>query len=115
MHELSLAAGVLQMVENAAAREQFARVATLELEVGALASVDVHALRFALEAMAPGTLLEGAALQIAQPEGRAFCSACDVEVAITALGDACPCCGGYALRLTSGTELRVLRLTVHDR
>lgn len=114
MHELSLAASVLQMLENAAARERFARVATLELEVGALASVDVRALRFALEAMAPGTLLEGAALRIAQPEGRAFCSDCGEEVAIRALGDACPRCGRYDLLLTRGAELRVIRLTVHD-
>jgi hydrogenase nickel incorporation protein HypA/HybF len=115
MHELSLAAGVLQMVERAAAREHFARVATLELEVGVLASVDVRALRFALEGMAAGTLLEGAAVQITQPEGRASCLDCDVEVAINALGDACSRCGGYGLRPTRGTELRVLRLTVHDR
>src|SRR5688572_28343804 len=100
------------MVESAAAREHFARVATLELEVGALASVDARALRFALEAMAPGTLLEGAALQIARPEGRAFCSDCAEEVTIHALGDACPRCERYGLRLTRGTELRVLRLTV---
>lgn len=115
MHELSLAAGVLHMVESAAARERFARVATLELEVGALASVDVRALRFALEAMAPGTPLEGAVFCIAQPEGRAFCSTCAGEVTVRALGDACPRCGRYGLRLTCGTELRVIRLTVHDR
>jgi hydrogenase nickel incorporation protein HypA/HybF len=115
MHELSLAAGILQMVERAAAREHFAHVATLELEVGALAGVDVHALRFALEAMAPGTLLERAAVQIARPEGRAWCLDCTEEVAIAALGEACPRCGAYGLRSTRGTELRVLRLTVHDR
>ena len=115
MHELSLAAGVLQMVETAAAREHFARVATLELEVGVLASVDVHALRFALEAIAPGTLLEGAEVQIARPAGCALCSDCGENVAVAALGDACPRCGGCGLHWTRGRELRVLRLTVHDR
>ena len=114
VHEFSLALSILQLVESAAERERFARVATLDLEAGALASVDVRALRFALEAIAPGTLLEGAALQIAQPDGRAFCSACADEVAIRARGDGCPRCGSYQLRVTSGTELRVLRLTVHD-
>jgi hydrogenase nickel incorporation protein HypA/HybF len=115
VHELSLATGILELVESAAAREPFARVASLELEVGALASVDVHALRFALEAIAPGTLLQGAALQLTQPQGRAFCSGCAHDVAMTMLGEACPRCGEYGLRVTSGTELRVLRLTVHDR
>ena len=114
MHELSLAADILRVIEGAAEREQFARVASLELEAGELAGVDVQALRFALETMSKGTLLEGAALHIARPEGRAYCSSCAQDVAIGALGDACPCCGGYGLRPTAGTELRVLRLTVHD-
>ena len=54
MHEVSLAAGVLQLVEDAAGREHFSRVAALRLEVGQLAGVEVEALRFALEAIAPG-------------------------------------------------------------
>ncbi|HKP58337.1 MAG TPA: hydrogenase maturation nickel metallochaperone HypA [Polyangiales bacterium] len=115
MHELSLAADILSMIEAAAERERFARVASLELEAGVLAGVDVPALRFALEAMAPGTLLEGAAVHIARPEGRALCPACAREVPLAALGDACPSCGSYGLRPTAGTQLRVLRLTVHDR
>jgi hydrogenase nickel incorporation protein HypA/HybF len=104
----------LQTVELAAARERFDRVATLELEAGALASVDVHALRFALEVMAPGTLIEGAAVSITQPAGRAFCATCAREIALHARGAACPSCSGYDLRVTGGTELRLLRLTVHD-
>lgn len=111
---MSLAAGILEIVEGAAVREQFARVAALELEAGTLAGVDVRALRFALETLAPGTVLEGAALQIAEPEGRALCPACAETVTLAARGDPCPQCGGYGLRPTAGTELRVLRLTVHD-
>ncbi len=114
MHELSLAAGILQIVESTASREHFERVATLELEAGALAGVDVHALRFALEAIGPGTVLDGAALKITQPEGRAVCLDCAEQVSISSRGEPCPRCGGYGLRLTGGTELRVLRLTVHD-
>ena len=115
VHELSLAADLLQLVECAAARERFARVATLELEAGVLAGVDVEALRFAIQVLAQGTVLEGAALHITRPEGRATCPACVREVALAALGAACPCCGSHGLRPSAGTELRVLRLTVHDR
>jgi hydrogenase nickel incorporation protein HypA/HybF len=114
LHELSLAEGILHIVESAALREHFRRVATLQLEAAAFAGVDVHALRFALEAIAPGAVLEGAALQILQPEARAFCFDCAEQMSISARGDPCPRCGGYSLRPTAGTELRVLRLTVHD-
>lgn len=57
MHELSLAEGVLRLVEDAAQREGFARVQKLTLEAGALAGVEVRALRFALDALQPGTRL----------------------------------------------------------
>ena len=50
MHELSLAAEILRLVQASAAREPFARVARLRLEAGALAGVEVRALRFALAA-----------------------------------------------------------------
>jgi hydrogenase nickel incorporation protein HypA/HybF len=114
VHELSLAEGILQIVEGAAVSERFARVATLRLEAGRLAGVDVGALRFALETLAPGTALEGVELEIEQPEGRATCIECAEHVVITARGDACPSCGGYGLHVTGGTELRVIRMTVHD-
>jgi hydrogenase nickel incorporation protein HypA/HybF len=69
MHELSLADGILRLVEDAATREQFRRVAHLHLEAGTRAGVEVSALRFALEAIAPGTCLEGARISIDEPQG----------------------------------------------
>mgnify|MGYP002144948207 CR=1 FL=1 len=67
MHELSLAGGVLRLVEDAAAREGFRRVQRLVLEAGALSGVEVRALRFAIESLAPGTCLEDCTLQIDEP------------------------------------------------
>ena len=75
MHEASLAGGVLKLVEESAQREHFRRVSVLRLEVGKLANVELRALRFALEAIAPGTVLEGAALEFEEPEGQAWCRA----------------------------------------
>jgi hydrogenase nickel incorporation protein HypA/HybF len=69
MHELSLADDILRLVEDAAAREHFQRVAQLHLEAGTRAGVEVSALRFALETIAPGTCLEGAHIRIDEPPG----------------------------------------------
>jgi hydrogenase nickel incorporation protein HypA/HybF len=113
MHELSLAGGILKLVEDAAARERFARVERLTLEAGALAGVEVRALRFALEAIAPGTLLEGARIDIDEPPGRAFCMGCGESVDIASRADACPACGSYKLTPTGGTELKVRELFVN--
>jgi hydrogenase nickel incorporation protein HypA/HybF len=114
MHEMSLAGGILRVVEDAAAREHFSRVKRLTLEAGALAAVEVRALRFALEAIAPGTCLEGAEVQIEEPPGQAWCMTCCASVEIAARTDACPQCGGYQLQPTGGTELKVRELIVHD-
>lgn len=114
MHEASLAGGVLQLVEDAAKREQFSRLVSLRLEAGQLAGVDAQALRFALDSLAPGTLLEGADIQIEEPLGQAWCLTCAQTVPIAQRGDDCPLCGGFQLQPTGGQELRVLDMMVSD-
>lgn len=114
MHEMSLAGGILTVVEQAAARERFCRVKALRLEAGALAGIEVRALRFALDAIAPGTCLEGARIDIDEPAASAWCMGCSTSVSIRARTQACPHCGGYRLQPTGGTELRVIEMIVHD-
>ena len=114
MHEMSLAGGILKVVEDAAARERFRRVQRLTLAAGALSGVEVGALRFALDAIAPGTCLEGAEFVIEEPAGQAWCMRCAESVAIASRVDACPRCGGHQLTPTGGLELKVVDLMVHD-
>ncbi len=112
MHEASLAGGVLQLVEDTARRENFTQLRELRLEAGQLSGVDLRALRFALDSLAPGTLLEGARIEIDEPPGQAWCMACSQTVAIAQRGDPCPLCDGYQLQPTGGMELRVVDMTV---
>ncbi|MCW5635259.1 MAG: hydrogenase maturation nickel metallochaperone HypA [Rubrivivax sp.] len=114
MHEMSLAGGVLRIVEEAAMRERFTRVRRLTLEAGALSGIEVRALRFALEAIAPGTCLAGAEIEIDEPPGRAWCPRCRETVPITSRVDACPRCAGWQLQPTEGTELKLRDLVVLD-
>ena len=114
MHEASLAAGVLQMVEQSAQREGFKRVLALRIEAGQLAGVDTRALRFALECLAPDTLLEGAIIEIDEPAGRAWCLPCAQSVLMAQRSDPCPHCGGHQLQPTGGLELRVTEMRVLD-
>jgi hydrogenase nickel incorporation protein HypA/HybF len=114
VHELSLAGGVLQLVEESARRERFSRVISLHLEAGQLSGVDVDALRFALDGLAPGTVLEGAQWVIDQPPGQAWCMPCGDTVELRERGRPCPRCGSFQLQPTGGMELRVLDLQVGD-
>jgi hydrogenase nickel incorporation protein HypA/HybF len=114
MHELSLAQEIVRMVQATAQREQFQRVATLRLEAGVLAGVEVGALRFALDAMVGGTCLEGACIEIDEPPGAAWCARCQRDVVILTRADPCPVCHGYPLKPVGGMALRVLDLVVVD-
>lgn len=115
MHELSLAGGVLRVVEDAAVRDGFVRVSRLSLEAGALAGVELRALRFALETLTPGTCLEGAEIDIDETPAPAWCHGCCNSVEVRSRLDDCPSCGSPRLQPTGGTELRVRELIVHDR
>lgn len=114
MHELSLAGGILKVVEDSAARERFARVRRLTLTVGVLAGVEERALRFALEAIAPGTCLEGAEIVLEPQTAQAWCFACAASVPIASRLDPCPTCGGHGLVATGGADLRIKDLIVVD-
>jgi hydrogenase nickel incorporation protein HypA/HybF len=112
MHELSLAEGILRVLEQTRERDPFERITQLRLEVGALAGVEIESLRFALNCIAANTLLAGASIEINQPPGDAWCLPCAQSVEITSRLDACPICGGYQLQATGGTELRVVDMQV---
>ena len=112
MHEVSLAEGVLQIVEDAARREGFGRVRAVWLEVGRLSCVEPEAMRFCFDAVTRHSVADGARLEIVETPGAAWCMRCSEPTAIAALGDACPRCGGYQLQITGGTEMRVKELEV---
>jgi hydrogenase nickel incorporation protein HypA/HybF len=112
VHELSLAQSVVEIVENAAAREAFLRVRRVWLEVGVLSCVEPEAMRASFEAVARGTLADGAVLELIRVPGRARCPTCGTVSPLEAREDACPSCGAYGLRPIAGTELRVRELEV---
>lgn len=112
MHEMSLAEGVVQILEDAAAAQNFSRVRVVCLEIGRLSSVEPEAMRFCFDAVSRGTLAEGARLEIVETPGTAQCFSCGRTVEIEAVYDPCPACGGYGLHPVGGTEMKVRELEV---
>lgn len=80
MHELSLAAELLTLIEPAAQRHGARRVASVRLELGAAACVEDDALAFAFDAVTRGSCAEGARLDIARVPGCAM-RVRDIEIA----------------------------------
>lgn len=112
MHEMSLAEGVLQIIEDQAQQQDFSRVKTVWLEIGQLSHVSPEAISFCFDAVTKGTVAEGAALEILRPPGQAWCHDCMAKVEVAALADPCPRCGGHKLQVTDGEEMRVKELEV---
>lgn len=112
MHEMSLAEGILQIVEDAAAQQAFRRVTEVRLEIGALSGVEIEALSFCLDVVLKGSVADGARVELQHIPGQGFCLACGETVPVNALYDACPRCGSYQVQATGGTEMRVKDLLV---
>ena len=104
---MSLAESVRGIVEDAATAQGAKRVTTVVLEIGELSSVEVEALRFCLEVVLRESLADGTAIEIRHVAGVGRCLTCDRSVPLAQRYDPCPHCGGYQVRPTGGTEMRV--------
>jgi hydrogenase nickel incorporation protein HypA/HybF len=112
MHEMALAESVIDLVEGRLAESRVRgkdcpRVRTVRLEIGKLSGVDPEAIRFCFDAVARGTLVDGALLDIIEQDGSAWCFDCQRQVSLRARFDPCLECGGFRLRPELGTAMRV--------
>jgi hydrogenase nickel incorporation protein HypA/HybF len=103
MHELGITRNIIGIVTDAADGRPVRKVT---LEIGKLSGVMADAIAFCFDAVAKGTALEGATLQIQEIEGRSRCSACEAEFATPTLYTPCPCGSRLSVRLC-GEELKV--------
>ena len=102
MHEMSLAEGIVQLVEDAARADGCTKVKTVEIE----------ALRFCFDAVTRDGIAEGARLEIIETPGQGWCMKCEGNVPVTALYEPCPVCGSYQIQVTGGSEMRVKEFEV---
>lgn len=112
MHEMSLTEGIIRVLEEQAALQNYNRVKTVWLEIGQLSTVDPDSLRFCFEAIRTGTIADGAALEIVSLPGQAFCMDCAKTVQVAQRYDNCPACGGEHLQVTGGDEMKIKELEV---
>lgn len=112
MHEMSLAEGVLQLVQDTARRDRFAKIKTVWLEIGPLASIEPQAFEFCFDVVARGSIAEGARLEWVRLPAQAWCMQCSRNISVARWDDACPLCGSFQVQLSGGRDMRVKELEV---
>ena len=112
MHEMSLAEGVLQLIEDAARKQQFEKVTTVWLDIGQLSGVEVDAMSFCFDVVTRDSIADGARLEIIALPGAGWCMKCAMTVPMAEVFGECPQCGGHQMQVTGGTEMRVKELEV---
>nr|MBP6800810.1 hydrogenase maturation nickel metallochaperone HypA [Zoogloea sp.] len=85
MHEMSLAEGIRQIVEDAGRSQGFGKVKIVVLEIGELSSVEPESLRFCFDVVMKDSIADGAQLQIDPVPGSGWCMQCAETVPISAL------------------------------
>ena len=110
MHELAIATNIIEIAsENA----NGVKILCLTLEIGRLSGVVPDAIQFCLEACSPGTLLEGAQLEIVEIPGLGRCSQCGAEIALELPYGVCHC-GSTRLEVVRGQELTIKELVLEE-
>jgi len=111
MHELSL---MTNLLDDAVAAAAGAPVRAMRVRVGPLSGIVVDSLRFAFEALSPGTPAEGARLDIEETAPSLHCPRCGTDFSTPVGSYDCPSCGATDGELRSGNELELVSIEVPD-
>ena len=112
MHELSIMDSALNLALDQAQKAGATRVHVIRLRIGTLSGVVPEALQFAFEALAPGTLADGAALDIENVPARFWCPACTREFRSDDFFGECPDCHRPSGDLRAGREMELASLEI---
>ena len=112
MHELSVVAGLFEILEEKAREAGAVRVTEVTVRVGRLSGVVPDLLESAFEAFKKGTIADGAALRVEVPPLRVRCRSCGKEAGTGEPLFACPSCGTPGLEILEGTDIFLQKLEI---
>jgi hydrogenase nickel incorporation protein HypA/HybF len=114
MHELSIAASVIDTIRAEMQSRPGVRLLGVGLRIGELAGVDPDSLRFGFEALVSGTDLDPLRIDIEHVPRRHLCQICRAEFTIVNYMTICPTCSSPKTRCISGDELDIAYLEVDE-
>ena len=107
MHEFGITQEILRAVLETSEKNGATKVNRVRITVGELTEVVPDSLKFAWEHSTPGTLAEGAVLDITETPGRSECMECGTQFTHDRFDRHCNDCGSFATLQVGGDELRM--------
>jgi len=114
MHELGIAASILDCVDQEAARHPGLHISKVGVKIGELAGVDGDALQFGFEVLVKDTEREPLTLEVVLVPRVQRCSKCGHEFRMTEFDPRCPLCDDFGTTCISGEELDIAYMEVED-
>ncbi len=107
MHELSLALGVREIVEQAARENGASSVREVVIAVGKFSSVVPQSMSFAMDTVKKKTVFENAEIIIKEIDVTLRCKDCGEESLMKKIDFSCALCGSPEVEIISGDRMFV--------
>jgi hydrogenase nickel incorporation protein HypA/HybF len=114
MHELGIAASILDCVDREAERHPGQHISKVGVKIGELAGVDADALQFGFEVLVKDTEREPLTLDVEFIPRVQRCSKCEHEFRMREFDPRCPLCSDFATTCVSGEELDIAYMEVDE-
>ena len=112
MHEMSIAQGIIDIVEDEMRKHNAKVLRSIHVNIGRFSSIVPEALSFCFEVITKDTDMNGARLFIDVIPLMGRCVSCDREFEIKDYSFLCPFCGGLKIDAISGQDLTVKEIEV---
>jgi len=114
VHEMGITQSILDASFAAAEKAGATRITEIKVSIGELTEIVDFALQFAFESLTPGTMAEGATLEITMVPAKSLCNDCGIEYFHDRFEMLCPTCGGLNLVQLQGREMQIDSIEAND-
>jgi len=112
MHELSIMSYLLEAIEVAARQHAAQRVVTITVTAGERSGLVEDSLLFYFDLLTPGTVAEGARLNVRRTKMRFHCQQCDADYSRSGDDFGCPVCGTVGQLIDEACALAIDSLEI---
>ena len=114
MHELGIAASILESVDKEAERHPGGHISKVGVKIGELCGVDGDALQFGFEVLVKDSGREPLMLELEFIPRMQRCPQCAYEFRMADFDPRCPLCGDFGTQCISGEELDIAYMEVDE-